>query len=580
MNTRFGTAELDSLFASITRANEEWLSKAQKVSGIPASVAEEWQAMLIGSPSAWTRFAQATGNVYWQQVNLALGMAGAAPKTEAVDSSAIAKSERRFAAPEWEQYPLFDFIKQSYLLTSKALLQAIEAAQLDGKTKKRLMFYTGQFLDAASPSNYALTNPEVLKLAIETNGESFASGFKNLLQDLDNGRISLSAASPFHVGENLANTPGSVIYENELIQLIQYRPTTSKVKQIPILFVPSVVNKYYILDLTPETSLVRYLVSEGFTVFMISWRNVSRQQQYLTWDDYLQLGVLAAIDVVRETTGQEKVSAVGYCTGGALLSGALAVRAALGDRPVSSMTLLMTMLEFSDPGEIGVFLDPTSVSQFEAKYARGGVVPGRELTMGFSSLRANDLIWSFVVNNYLKGRTPEAFDLFYWNMDDSNLPGPMFSSYVKNCYVENKLVQPNALTMLGTEVDLRVIDLPTYVFAASEDHLVPWKTAYQTVNHIEGELEFVLGGGGHITGPINPVSRNKRSYLAQGRLNTNPEDWQASARSFSGSWWPHWKAWLGERCGKDVSAPKLLGSKKHPEIEPAPGRFVKERSSE
>ena len=581
MKTGFGMAELDSLFASMIRANDEWLAKgASKPGGSPqVNLADAWEAMLSGSPASWSRLVEATGQYYQQQIELAMRVAGATLNREPEPSAASGKGERRFDAPEWTQFPLFDYIKQSYLLTSKALLQAVDGAYLDEKTKQQVRFYTNQFLDATSPANYALTNPEVLKLAMETKGENFASGFKNLLQDLENGRISMSAASAFQVGENLANTPGSVIYENELIQLIQYRPTTVEVKEIPVLFVPSVVNKYYILDLTPETSLVRYLVSEGFTVFMMSWRNVSRAQQQLTWDDYVQQGVQAAVDVVRRITRQDQINAVGYCTGGALLSSALAVRAVHDERPVANMTLLMTMLEFSDPGEIGVFLDPATMAQFEAKYANGGVVPGRELTMGFSSLRANDLIWSFVVNNYLKGKTPEAFDLFYWNTDDSNLPGPMFSYYLRNCYIQNKLVQPNALTVSGAAVDLRKIDLPTYVFAASEDHLVPWKTAYQSVNHLDGDIEFVLGGGGHITGPLNPVSRNKRSYLAGGRLNTNAEDWQASARSVSGSWWPHWKSWLGERSGKKIAAPKRLGNNTYKEIEPAPGRYVKERST-
>ncbi len=486
------------------------------------------------------------------------------------------KGDRRFDAPEWQQYPLFDYIRQTYLQSSKALLETVEGAYLDDKTKEQVLFYTRQLIDATSPANYALTNPEVLKLALETKGENFANGFGNLLQDLRKGQISLSDDAAFEVGENLANTPGAVVYENPLIQLIQYRPTTAQAKEVPLLIVPSVVNKCYILDLAPETSLVRYLVSEGFTVFIMSWRNITPALQGFTWDDYVEKGVLTAIDVTRKITGQDRINAVGYCTGGALLSSALAARAAEGERPVASMTLLMSMLEFSDPGEIGVYLDPVVMAQREVMYANGAVVSGKELTMAFSSLRANDLIWSFVVNNYLKGKTPAAFDLFYWNSDDSNLPGPMFSWYLRNCYIENKLVQPDALTVAGARVDLRRIALPTYVFAASEDHLVPWKAGYESVNHLDGEVEFVLGSGGHITGPINPVSKNKRSYLIDGRISTKAEEWLASARTVGGSWWPHWVAWLGKHSGNDVPARERLGSLEYEEIEAAPGRYVKE----
>ncbi|WP_179403272.1 PHA/PHB synthase family protein [Burkholderia guangdongensis] len=514
------------------------------------------------------------GQYYQEQLALGMRMLGGGGSQSAETAS---KADRRFDAPEWNQYPVFDFIRQSYLQTSKALLDAIELAQLDANSKELMRFYTRQLIDATSPANFAMTNPEVLALAMETKGESFANGLKNLMQDLEKGRISLSGTAAFEVGGNLANTAGSVVYENDLIQLIQYSPMTGKVKAVPLLVVPSVVNKYYILDLTPETSLVRYLVSQGFTVFIVSWRNITPQLQGRTWDDYVGDGVLKAIEVAREISGCEQINAVGYCVGGALLSSALAVRAAHGQWPVASMTLLMSMLEFSDPGEIGVYMNPATIAQREAMYANGGLVSGKELTMAFSSLRANDLIWSFVVNNYLKGKTPDAFDLFYWNMDDSNLPGPMFAYYLRHCYIENKLVQPDALSMLGTPVDLGRIGVPTYLFAASDDHLVPWRSAYESVTHLNGDVEFVLGGGGHITGPINPVSKNKRNYWVDGQLGEQPDEWLASARSMGGSWWPHWAAWLAKQSGGVIDARSPLGSAMHQEIEPAPGRYVTER---
>ncbi len=576
--------DLDTLFASMQRANEQWLAlvAGKKGDGGEAKAAEAAPAApasLAQWPQDPKQWFDTAGRFYQQQFELGMRAfgGGAAATSQDAPPAPAAKSDHRFDAPEWKQYPLFDFIRQSYEKTSKALIDAVEAAPLDDKTRHQMLFYAQQFIDASSPANYALTNPEVLALAAQTKGENFAGGLKNLMNDLEKGKISLTNDTAFEVGGNLANTPGAVVFESELIQLIQYRATTQRVKDVPLLIVPSVVNKYYILDLAPESSLVRYLVAQGYTVFMVSWRNITPDLQHLTWDDYLDEGVLKAIDVTRAITGHEQINAVGYCIGGALLSCALAVRAAHDEHPVASMTLLMAMLEFSDPGEIGVYLDPTVMAQHQAKYARGGVVSGKELTMAFSSLRANDLVWSFVVNNYLKGKTPGAFDLFYWNTDDSNLPGPMFSAYLRDCYIDNKLVQPDALTMLGTQVDLRRIDLPTYVFAASEDHLVPWKAAYESVNHLDGKVEFVLGGGGHITGPINPVAKNKRSYMIDGRIGEQAEDWRSTARSVAGSWWPHWVQWLGRQSGKDVAAPGQPGSRKYKPIEDAPGRYAKAR---
>jgi polyhydroxyalkanoate synthase len=487
------------------------------------------------------------------------------------------KGDRRFDAQEWKDYPLFDYIKQSYLLTSNALLQVIESANLDDKTKDEMEFFARHFIDAMSPANYALTNPEVLKLAVETKGQSLVSGLKSLHEDLGKGYISLSDETAFEVGSNLANTPGGVVYENELIQLIQYQATTDKVHAVPLVIVPSVVNKFYILDLAPESSFVRYYVSQGYTVFIVSWRSTSPALQHLTWDDYVEKGVIAAIEVASEITKEEKVNALGYCVGGSLLACALAVLASKGKHPVASMAQLIAMLDYSDPGEIGVYLGRTFLDQRLKALSRGGIVSGKELSRAFASLRANDLVWSFVIDNYLKGKMPYAFDLFYWNSDDSNLPGPMFSSYLRECYAENRLVKPGAMTVCGEPVDLRLIDVPTYIFNASEDHLVPWKSGYESVKHSRGEVEFVLGGGGHITGPVNPFSKNKRNFWVDGDVDGGADEWLASARSMPGSWWPHYAAWLKGYSGKEVSTPKKLGNGKYKEIEPAPGRYVKER---
>ena len=583
MQSTIGNLSLDKLFENLSQAQRKFLEDATHQQNFPPDLMGS-DPMADASHLMTTVFSFNAGKIseiqsrYLQrQMELWTSMWLRKPGDETKRVAEPQKSDRRFNAPEWQEYPLFDYIKQAYLLTSKALLEAVESANLEDKTKQEMLFFAKHFTDAMSPANYALTNPEVLALAKETQGQSFADGLKNLAEDLKKGHISLSDDTAFEVGENLGNTPGAVVYQNDLIQLIQYQPTTDKVREIPLLIVPSVVNKFYILDLTPESSFVRYFVSQGYSVFILSWRNISPELQHLTWDDYVEKGVMQAIDVTRAITKQDKINALGYCVGGALLACALAVFDAKRKHPVASMTQLISMLDYAEPGEIGVYLSRIFPAERRRVLAKGGVVSGKELTRTFSSLRANDLVWSFVVNNYLKGKTPDAFDLFYWNTDDSNLPGPMFYSFVRDCYMENKLIKPGAMTVCNTPIDLRKIDLPTYIFAAVDDHLVPWKSGYESVNLLGGKIDFVLGGGGHITGPINPVSKNKRNYWIDGKLSNNPEEWLASARANDGSWWPHYSAWLQKHSGKEIAARKKLGSSAHPEIEAAPGRYVKER---
>lgn len=571
---------LDQVLEGLGQAQQKFLADAAQRQNLfgdvmgsnPAADARQFLMNLYSFDAA--KIAEIQGQFLQKNLDLWTSLWLRSPDTPVAEPE---KGDRRFDAPEWKEYPLFDTIRQAYLLSSKALLQAVATAKLDDQAKQEMSFFARHFLDAMSPANYALTNPEVLKLAVQTQGQSFASGLKNLSDDLKKGYISLSDETAFDVGGNLANTPGAVVYENELIQLIQYRPTTSQVHEIPLVLVPSVVNKFYILDLTPESSFVRYFVSQGYTVFIVSWRGASAQLDRLTWDDYVDKGVIKAIDAACEISGQKKVNALGYCVGGTLLACALSVLAAKGKVPVASMTMLIAMLDYADPGEIGVYLGRCFPARRMAALTKGGVVTGKELTRTFSSLRANDLVWSFVINNYLKGKLPYAFDLFYWNNDDSNLPGPMFSSYVRDCYVDNRLIDPGAMTVCGTPVDLARIDVPTYIFNASEDHLVPWKSGYESVNQVKGDIEFVLGGGGHITGPVNPFSKNKRNYWIGGKQGGSADEWLASARSMQGSWWPHYAAWLKPHSGAEVPAQKKLGSRTHPEIEAAPGRYVKER---
>jgi polyhydroxyalkanoate synthase len=486
--------------------------------------------------------------------------------------------DKRFSAPEWNELPLFRYYRDSYLLTSKMMMDAVEKADLDAPTRQRMRFFMRQYLDASAPSNYLMTNPEALKAALQTGGKSLEEGLKNLRTDIEKGRISMTDEAAFEVGKNIAVSPGAVVFENDLIQLVQYSPLTKQVFERPLVMVPPCINKFYIMDLQPENSFVRYSVEQGHTVFMVSWRNVKPPLDVLTWDDYVEMGVIAAIEEAMRITGAEKVNALGFCIGGTLLASALAVLARKRRKPVASLTLMTALLEFTDVGEIRVYIDRNFVEKREKQLARGGIVPGKELAGAFSSLRANDLVWSYVVNNYLKGQQPPAFDLLYWNGDATNLPGPMYGYYLRNTYQDNKLVEPDALTMCGVPVDLRRVDMPSFVFAAREDHIVPWKGAYESARYLGGPVTFVLGASGHIAGSINPASKNKRSYWTNDRLGADADRWFAQAKEVPGSWWNAWSQWLKPFGGKRVPARAKLGDAKHKPIEPAPGRYVKERA--
>jgi polyhydroxyalkanoate synthase len=486
------------------------------------------------------------------------------------------KGDRRFHAPEWHELPYFDYVKQTYLLNSRWLTEIVEATHFDAPTKNKLRFFTRQLIDAAAPANFAPTNPEVIKLAAATRGESLVRGLEQLNADIKKGRISMTDESAFEIGRNIAVTPGTVVYENELIQLIQYLPTTATVFARPLLMVPPCINKFYILDLQPDNSFVRYAVAQGQTVFMVSWRNVPEHMGHVTWDQYLEDGVLRAMQVARDICAVAQVNVLGFCVGGTLVGSALAVLRARGCEFAASVTLLATMLDFSDPGELSVYIDDAYVEQRERDFAHGGVLRGKELALTFSSLRANDLIWNYVVNNYLKGGKPHAFDLLYWNSDSTNLPGVMFVYYVRNTYLENNLRIPGKLTMCGATIDLSSIALPTYIMAAREDHIVPWKTAYQSTQLLHGKIKFVLSASGHIAGVVNPAGKNRRNYWTAGALPADADAWLDAARSRQGSWWPDWAKWLAKFGGKQIPAPTGPGSAAYAPIESAPGRYVRE----
>ena len=486
--------------------------------------------------------------------------------------------DRRFATREWRDQPYFALLKDAYLLYADYLRELAHLAQADPAMKRRLGFLVQQYIDAIAPSNFLATNPEAMKLALESGGASLAQGLSNLAADAQRGRIAMTDETAFQVGVNLAITPGSVVFRNELIELIQYAPATKEVFRRPLVIIPPCINKYYILDLQPENSFVRYAVDQGHTVFMVSWRNIPPELGYLGWDDYLQMGVLTAIECARKITSSKTVNALGFCVGGTLLACALAVLAARHASPVASVTFLTTMLDFTDPGDIGVYVSRDALAAREPVLRSGGRVQGAELANAFASLRPNELVWNYVVGNYLKGQTPPAFDLLYWNCDSANLPGPMYAYYVSNMYLDNRLREPGALTMCRQEIDLGCIALPAYVYASREDHIVPWRSGYRTVGLVGGDLTFVLGASGHIAGVINPAAKNRRNYWTNELLTDDADDWLARAETHPGSWWPHWAAWLAEYAGARIQAPRKPGNASYRALAPAPGTYVSERT--
>jgi polyhydroxyalkanoate synthase len=524
------------------------------------------------------RFAELQSDYVAKQAQLWSAML--ADRSEAV--AAPEPGDRRFAGKEWRDNPYYAYLKQSYLLASRFLAALAEGAELDAKSKERLRFAVKQWCDAMSPANFAATNPAVLRLALESNGESMTKGIANLIADLNKGRISQTDESAFEVGKNLALTPGDVVCENELIQLIQYRAATPRVGARPLVMVPPCINKFYILDLRPENSFVRYAVEQGHTVFMVSWKNADSGDGAFDWDDYLEKGIFAALRVAGEITGCDRVNALGFCVGGTLLATALAVAAAKGEDLVESTTYLATMLDFEAPGQLGMFIDESAVAAREASIGKGGLLPGADLASTFNALRANDLVWPYVVNNYLMGGAPAAFDLLYWNADSTNLPGPMYCSYVRNTYLENRLRVPGAVRNCGVGVDLGKVDRPAFIVATREDHIVPWRAAYRSLGLLGGDKQFVLGASGHIAGIVNPAAGGKRSFWVSGSSFENPDDWLAQAQEERGSWWPQWSQWLeqfkGEKNSETREAPAQTGSAQYPAIEPAPGRYVKEKA--
>jgi polyhydroxyalkanoate synthase subunit PhaC len=489
------------------------------------------------------------------------------------------RGDKRFKDEAWREVPFYDLLKQSYLLSSKQLKDFVEQAQVDEKSKLQLRFFARQFIDAMSPSNFPLTNPDVVRTAIKSRSTSLIAGMQNFIEDVQKGRITRVDEAAFEIGGNLAVTPGSVIFENELIQLIQYTPKTEDVERTPLLIVPPCINKYYLLDLGKENSFVEYAVSQGHQVFLISWRSAVAETQHLTWDDYLKLGPLQAIDIVREIAGVDKVHSLGFCVGGTILSCAAGVLAANRNDKLASITLLTTMLDFSDSGDIGLLLDEASIAVREATIGQGGILPGKELAFTFGTLRANDLIWRYVVDSYLKGATPEAFDLLYWDSDSVSLPGPMYCWYTRNTYLENKIKDRGKTTQCGVPIDLSSVTAPLYILASRDDHIVPWKSAFRSKDLIGTSPRFVLAASGHVAGVINPPAKNRRSYWLNDDLDCDATDWLAGAKERPGSWWPNWDNWLKRHSSGTVRAPKEAGNANYPLSEAAPGRYVRMKAN-
>ena len=496
---------------------------------------------------------------------------------------ALKPADRRFAAKEWSDNPMAAYMASVYLLNARTLMNLADSVDGDEKTRARLRFAVQQWIDATAPSNFLAFNPEAQRRALETQGESIAHGLQHLLSDMQRGHMSQTDESVFEVGRNVATTEGSVIFENEIFQLLEYKPLTSKVFERPLLIVPPCINKYYILDLQPDNSLIRYAVEQGHRVFVVSWRNADESMAALTWDDYIEDGAIRAVRVVQEVCGVEEINTLGFCIGGTVLATALAVLAARGEQVSNSLTLLTSFLDFSDTGVIDIFVDEAAVQMRElsigAQCPTGpGLLKGQELAATFSFLRPNDLVWNYVVGNYLKGETPPPFDLLYWNSDSTNLPGPMYCWYLRNTYLENNLVVPGKVTVCGQPVDLGRIKAPAFIYGSREDHIVPWKGAYASTQVLKGKKQFVLGASGHIAGVINPPAKNKRSHWTNARLSADPEAWLAGATEHPGSWWTKWSDWLKAHAGRQVPAPRAPGNRRHKPIEPAPGRYVKAKA--
>ena len=569
------------------RIVSEWLKRqtgeGENPSAEPMNIAGaflEMTAQLIANPA---RLVEAQLG-FWQDYmtlwqNTARRMMGMEAGT-VIDAPA---SDRRFKDAAWKESEVFDFIKQSYLLSARFVQDVVKQVDgLDPKTAQKVDFYARQFVDAMSPSNFLLTNPEVLRKTAETGGENLLKGLNNLLADLERGkgrlRIKMTDMDAFKLGENIGVSPGKVVFQNDLMQLVQYAPATETVLKRPLLIAPPWINKFYILDLRPRNSFIRWAVSQGHTVFVISWVNPDEKLAEKGFEDYMAEGYLAALDAIEQATGEREVNAIGYCLGGTLLASTLAWMAAKGDERIRSATFFVTMMDFQEAGELGVFIDEEQLRALEEKMNKHGYLEGSEMANTFNMLRANDLIWSFVVNNYLLGNDPFPFDLLYWNADSTRMPARMHSFYLRKMYQQNLLAAPNGITLAGVPIDLRRIKTPAYFLSTREDHIAPWKSTYRGTQLLSGPKRFVLAASGHIAGEVNPPEGGKYSHWINQDLPADPEAWFKGATEIAGSWWPDWHRWVSAQAKAHVPA-RVPGDGKLKPIEDAPGSYVRVRLS-
>lgn len=538
----------------------------------------EMTTKLMADPAALLKaqigFWQDTMTLWQNTTRRMMGIA--APET--ADASG---ADRRFKDEAWKENEVFDFIKQSYLLSARYVQSTVsEVEGLDPKTAQKVDFYTRQFIDAMSPTNFVMTNPEVLRKTAETGGENLLKGLNNLLGDLERGKgqlkIKMTDTEAFSVGGNIGVSPGKVVFQNDLMQLIQYDPTTEKVLKRPLLIGPPWINKFYILDLRPRNSFVRWATSQGHTVFVISWVNPDEKLAEKNFEDYMHQGYLAALDAIEAATGEKEVNAIGYCLGGTLLASTLAYMAEKGDDRIKTATFFVTMMDFAEAGELGVFIDEEQLSALEEKMNKRGYLDGSEMSATFNMLRANDLIWSFVVNNYLLGNDPFPFDLLYWNADSTRMPAKMHSFYLRNMYQANLLKEPGGITLSGVPIDLGKVKTPAYFLSTREDHIAPWKSTYRGTQLLGGKQRFVLAASGHIAGVVNPPEGGKYNHWINEALPADPDAWLAGATELAGSWWPDWHRWILAH-GKAQIAARKPGDGKLTVLEDAPGSYVKVR---
>jgi len=584
------TPDLANLYADIARKSSQLLTQyldkgksgelpaLKDELGIAQAFFQAW-SQLLADPF---RLAQAQMKFWqdsmalWQNAMLKLMGQEAGPVAEPP------AGDRRFRHQDWQQNFLYDYIKQSYLIAARHLHQTLGKVEgLDDQTAKKVDFYTRQYIDALSPSNFLLTNPEVMRETVASGGQNLVKGLNNLLEDLARGggsqlRLRMTDEKAFRLGENIATTPGSVVYQNDLIQLIQYQPAGETVHRRPLLVIPPWINKYYILDLRQDNSFVKWAAEQGHTVFVISWVNPDEKLAHKRFEDYLTEGVLSALDAIERATGERESNVIGYCLGGTLLACALAHLAAKGDERIASATFFASLIDFSEAGELEVFIDEQQVAALEKRMEERGYLEGSEMATTFNMLRSNDLIWSFVVNNYLLGRDPFPFDLLYWNSDSTRMPATMHSFYLRNMYIGNLLAQPGGLTLAGTPIDLGRVTVPLYFVSTVEDHIAPWRSTYAGAKCFKSPVRFVLGGSGHIAGIVNPPAANKYAYWTNPKLPQAPEQWQKAATQHPGSWWTDWASWVGPHAGDKVPA-RVPGKGKLKVIEAAPGAYARMR---